>query len=92
MNQKSPLRFKFSLKKDFNFNDEIIIDIMHLNGKNSVHVVGSATAFTVARFIKDIFTKTVWEAIRLCWIHVYQGPPDRKVHDAETHFAQTNSN
>src|SRR5271169_2397897 len=33
MNGKSPGRFKFTLKDDYNFNFEIIIDIMYLNGK-----------------------------------------------------------
>jgi hypothetical protein len=33
MNGKSPERFKFTLKDDYNFNFEVIIDVMYLNGK-----------------------------------------------------------
>ena len=33
MNSKAPGRFKFNLKDDYNFNFEIIIDVMYLNGK-----------------------------------------------------------
>jgi hypothetical protein len=33
MNDKSLKRFKFILKDDYNFNFEIIIDVMYLNGK-----------------------------------------------------------
>ena len=82
MNERSPGRFRFRLKEDFDFNAEIIIDIMFLDGRSLIHVVDSATAFQAARFIKDMSAKTVWEAIKLCWIDVYQGPPDRIVHDA----------
>ncbi|KAI0991702.1 hypothetical protein K3495_g16485, partial [Podosphaera aphanis] len=87
MNEKAPGRFKFSLKEKFDFNAEIIVDIMYLDGRNVLHVVDSATAFQAARFIKDLSAKTVWEAIRLCWIDVYQGPPDCIVHDAGTQLA-----
>jgi hypothetical protein len=33
MNGKSLGRFKFILKDDYNFNFEIIIDVMYLDGK-----------------------------------------------------------
>jgi len=33
MNQKSPGRFKFTLKDDYEFNFSIIIDVMYLNSK-----------------------------------------------------------
>ncbi|KAI1007485.1 hypothetical protein K3495_g735 [Podosphaera aphanis] len=87
MNEKAPGRFKFSCKEKFDFNAEIIVDIIFLDGRNVLHVVDSAIAFQAARFIKDLSAKTVWEAIRLCWIDVYQGPPDDIVHDAGTQLA-----
>jgi hypothetical protein len=34
-------------------------------------------------------TKTVWEAIRACWINIYIGPPETIVHDAGKNFAST---
>jgi len=33
MNQKSPSRFKFTLKDNYSFNFYIIINIMYLSGK-----------------------------------------------------------
>jgi hypothetical protein len=33
MNGKSPGRFKFILKDDYNFNFEVIIDVIYLDGK-----------------------------------------------------------
>lgn len=37
--------FKFTLKKNIDFNYEIIIDIMYLNGKPVLHAVDTATTF-----------------------------------------------
>lgn len=54
-----------------------------------MHVFDSATAFQAARFVNNIPAKTVLEAIKLCWIDVYQGPPDCTVHDAGTQLAST---
>jgi hypothetical protein len=34
-------------------------------------------------------TKTVWEAIRSCWINIYIGPPEIIVYDAGKNFAST---
>jgi hypothetical protein len=87
MHEKSPGRFKFSLKKDFSFNAEVSVDIVQIDGRNVVHVVDTATGFQAARFVSKITAKEVWEAIRLCWIDVYQGPPDQIVHDAGKQFA-----
>jgi len=33
MNQKSPGRFKFTLKDNYNFNFCIIVDVIYLSGK-----------------------------------------------------------
>ncbi|MDB5910367.1 MAG: polyprotein [Massilia sp.] len=87
MNAQRPTRFKFTLRDDCEFNYELIIDIMYLDGNKPVlHVVDTATAFNAARFLKDITAKRVWETLRLCWIDVYQGPPDWIVTDAGTQF------
>ncbi|KAK6218065.1 hypothetical protein QIS74_06611 [Colletotrichum tabaci] len=64
-------------------NYDIVVDIMHPDGnKPALHVVDSATALKAARFLEDISAKSTWEALRLCWIDVYQGPPDWIVADA----------
>jgi hypothetical protein len=89
MNAKAPGRFKFTLKDDMDFNYEVVIDIMYIGSKPMLHVVDTATAFQAARFLKDISTKTVWDALRLCWIDVYLGPPDVIAHDAGKQLAST---
>jgi hypothetical protein len=45
MNGKSLKRFKFILKDDYNFNFEIIIDIIYLDGKLILQVIDAATSF-----------------------------------------------
>lgn len=82
-----PARFKFTIQDDHEFNYEVIVDIMYLDGNKPVlHVVDSATAFNAARFLQNISAKHTWDTLRLCWIDVYQGPPDWIVTDAGTNF------
>lgn len=90
MHGAAPSRFKFKLNDEYNFNYEVIIDIMYLDGNKPVlHVVDTATAFNAARFMKDITAKHTWDVLRLCWIDVYQGPPDYVVTDAGRNFTST---
>ena len=43
MHQKSPGRFKFTLRDDVDFNFSIVIDVMYLKGKPVLQVVDLAT-------------------------------------------------
>ena len=61
---KSSRRFKFTLKKDVDFNYEIIVDVMYLDGKLVFHVVDVATAFQAGRFLNNMSAKDTWEALR----------------------------
>jgi hypothetical protein len=54
MNGKSPGRFKFTLKDDYEFNYSVVIDILYLEGKPVLQVIDSATSFGAARFLKDM--------------------------------------
>ena len=45
LHAKSPGRFKFVLKDDYDFNYEIIIDIIYLNNKLVLHIVNTITVF-----------------------------------------------
>jgi hypothetical protein len=87
MNSKSPGRFKFTLKDEYEFNYSVIVDIMYLTGKPVLHVIDEATAFQAARFLLTISAKETWEQLRYCWIDVYQGPPDVVITDAGKNFA-----
>ncbi|KAJ5576300.1 hypothetical protein N7535_003226 [Penicillium sp. DV-2018c] len=77
-NEKKPLRFKFTLQDDYEFNAEIVADTMFLDGNTPVlHVVNTATSFNAARFLTNQTPRHVWETLKLRWIDVHQGP--RKV-------------
>ncbi|KDN67316.1 putative conserved hypothetical protein, partial [Colletotrichum sublineola] len=87
LNSKAPGRFKFTLHDDHEFNNEIIVDVMYLDGNKPVlHVVDAATAFNAARFLRAVTAEHTWEALRMCWIDVYLGPPDWIVTDAGLNF------
>ena len=92
IHNKAPSRFKFRLRDTdpaFDFNAEIIVDIMYLDGHPVLHVVDAATSFQAARLVKDMSARHVWEALKMCWIDVYQGPPERIVTDAGKNFTST---
>lgn len=76
MKGKSPGRFKFTLKDDYEFNYSVIIDILYLEGKPVLQVIDAATSFGAARFLRDMSARNAWDTLRACWIDTYQGPPD----------------
>jgi hypothetical protein len=45
MHEKSPGRFKFTLKDDYDFNYSVVIDVLYLEGKPVLQVVDLATCF-----------------------------------------------
>lgn len=87
MHEKSPGRFKFTLKDDCEFNYSVVIDVLYIDRKPVLQVVDEGTAFQAARFLKDMSARTAWDTLRACWIDTYLGPPDRVVHDAGKNFA-----
>ena len=87
MKSDAPRRFKFTLRDEYNFNYTIVVDVMYLDGRPVLHVVDDATSFQAGRFLKNLSAKETWEALKLCWIDTYQGPPDVIAHDAGTNFA-----
>ncbi|KAK1994146.1 hypothetical protein LX36DRAFT_693319 [Colletotrichum falcatum] len=87
LNLRAPGRFKFTLRDDYDFNYKVFVDVMYLDGNKLVlHVVDSATAFNAAKFLQSISAKHTWEALRMCWINVYLGPPDWIITDAGLNF------
>ena len=86
MYEKAPTRFKFTLKDDYEFNYLVYVDIIYLDKKPILQVVDSATSFKAARFLKDILTQEVQNALRAYQIDVYLGPLDLVVHDAGKNF------
>ena len=87
MNSKASSWFKFTLKNDYKFNWCIIVDVMYLDSKSVLYIVDEATVFQAVKFLKNMSIKTTWDALQVCWIDVYQGPPDIIVSDAGKNFA-----
>ena len=83
---KSPGRFKFTLRDDVNFNYSIFVDIMYIDNSPILHVVDEATRYQAAKWLQNVTAKHTWDALRLCWIDVYLGPPDYIHHDAGKNF------
>lgn len=86
---KQPGRFKFSLKDNYEFNFEISVDILHIDGLPTLQIVDEATSFIAAQFLKGNTAKIIWDILRTCWIDTYLGPPDYIVHNADKNFAST---
>ena len=89
MYAKSPSRFKFTLKDDYEFNYTVIINIMYLDGKLVLQIVDSLILFQAAKFLKDMSVKTAWDILRIYQINTYQRPLDYLVHDIERNFLAT---
>ena len=84
---KSPGRFRFTLRDDVSFNYNIVVDVLYIENRPTLHIVDEATRFQAGRFLKDISAKHTWETLRTCWIDTYLGPPDLITHDAGKNFA-----
>lgn len=82
----APMRFKFTLRDDVDFNHSIYIDIMYISGSPLLHVVDEATRFQAAKWLRNMSSQHVWNVLRMCWIDVYLGPPDIINHDAGSNF------
>ena len=83
---KSPGRFSFTLKNDIDFNFNIIVDILYIDGKLVLYIVDESTRFQAGRWLKDISAQHVWDQLRTCWIDTYLGPPDFVTTDAGNQF------
>ena len=86
MHEKAPSRFKFTLKDDHEFNYLVYVDIIYLDRKPILQVVNLATSFKATRFLKDILTQKVQNALRTYQMDVYLGPLDLVVYNAGKNF------
>jgi len=51
MHGNAPGRFKFTLRDDLEFNYQVLVDVMFIDGKPILHVIDAATSFQAARFL-----------------------------------------
>ena len=66
MKGKSPQHFKFTLKIDVDFNYEIIVDIIYLDGKPLLHAVDAATVFLAGQYLNSMSAKDTWKVLYQC--------------------------
>ena len=62
---------------------------MYLDRKSVLYVVDEATTFQAAKFLTNISAKSTWNVLQLCWIDIYQGPPDIIATDTGKNFASS---
>jgi hypothetical protein len=74
------LYFSISVKwKDQRFNHLVLADVVRFCDGDLVHVIDRATRLNGVRFtpsLKNPSAPEIWNAIKLCWIDIYLGPPD----------------
>ncbi|EKD21300.1 polyprotein [Drepanopeziza brunnea f. sp. 'multigermtubi' MB_m1] len=83
---RSSKRFSIRLKDDTDFNNTVYVDVMHLNGKNVLHVVCDSTNFQAATFLKSMSAQHLLKRFSRCWVNTYVGPLINVVHDPEINF------
>ena len=59
---------------------------MYIDRKPVLHIINNIMAFQAAKFLHNIEATTVWEALQLCWLNTYTGPPDIIVYDTSMNF------
>ena len=69
-------RFAFTFKDDFDFNYNVIVDIMYIEGKPILHLVDELIRFQAGQWLKNVLIQHIWDQLRLCWIDTYFRPPD----------------
>ena len=60
--------------------------MVYIDSRPVLHVVDEATNYQAARWLSNVSADAIWQALRLCWIDVYVGPPDIITHDAGNGF------
>jgi hypothetical protein len=57
MNIKSPNRFKFSFKNNYEFNYSIVINVIYLDSKLVLYIIDVFMSFQTTSFLKDILAR-----------------------------------
>lgn len=79
---RKPMRFKFTVKDDLEFNHTVFVDMFFIEGEGILHLVDKATGFQAARFSKKEDAQSLWDICKEMWIDTYLGPPDWFISDA----------
>lgn len=63
--------FKFVLRDNVEFNHTIYDDMFHIDGRPVFDVLDEATRLHAATWLSDVSARSLWHALRRCWIVVY---------------------
>lgn len=83
---KAPQRFKFTLKKDVDFNYKTIVDIIYLDRKPILHAVDATTVFQVSQFLNNMSAKNTWKTLYQYQINIYLDLSDIMTYNKDTNF------
>lgn len=59
---------------------------MYIDNSPILHMVDEATRYQAAKWLQNVTAKYTWDALQLCSIDIYLGPPDYIYHDAGKNF------
>lgn len=87
---KSPGRFRFTIKDDIDFNYNVIIDVVTIEGQHLLHIVDSTTGYQNGRWLEDLSAQAALNALRIA--DTYLGPPDYITTDEGKNFVSKEFN
>lgn len=73
---RAPGRFRVALPPDeVTFNRVVLVDLMYLDGRSVMHIVGKETLFSAAAFTKGERLEDLWRLYSAAWAQAYAGHP-----------------
>lgn len=74
--------------KKVRFNQKLPIDIVHIDGRDVLHIVDQANYLSSKQFQTKRNTDSVWNAFVSCWCAVYSGSPNKRITDQGSQFRE----
>lgn len=78
---KASRYLKFTLKKNVDFNNKIIIDSIYLDKKPILYFIDLNITFQLSRFLNNISAKKILETLCQYWIDTYFSSSNIIAHD-----------
>ena len=83
---RKPISFQIRDREDLRFNQEIMLDLMWLDGKPVLHIIDAGTNFSAARILPAEDSATVWNTFLKAWAHLYIVFPESMLVDQGSVF------
>ena len=72
---KKSMRYTATVPEDIMFNHEVVMDIVYVQAKPVLQIVCTLKRFTVAAFVHNKTSETIWNTFSRAWVHPYVGSP-----------------